>query len=227
MRRELGMFLKAITQRVFSLLTRHSRIAPHIDSLPLRRFSAGAVPSRGTQRMNAALYGKRTETENSVARQIRRLAGEIGRITRVFVDPADGEFDLTAELYNLQSVYNDIGRARIALSLQSAALEILTREEEREILSLVRDGVRHRVRQAHATRVVISIRRLGRKIRLNIMDDGKNLAADNRHGRNLDIIRSLKHRAAKLRGTMHVHAEQGHRARITVEFFLEPTLTIA
>lgn len=219
------MSLTAITQRVFFLLTRHSRIAPHIGSLPLRRFSAAAVPSLGTQRTNAALYGKRTETENSVARQIRRLAGEIVRITRAFDDPAAGELDLTTELYNLQSVYNDIGRARIALSLQSAALEILTREEEREILSLVRDGVRHRALQAHATRVAISIRRLGRKIRLNIMDDGKNFAADNGHGRNLDIIRSLKHRAGKLRGTMHVHAEQGQRARITVEFFLEPTLT--
>lgn len=220
------MSLTAIAQRVFSLLTRHSRTAPHIDSLSLRRFSAGSVPSWTAGQANAAPCWERAESENGVASQIHRLAGEIWRITGEFDDPAAKDFDLTAELHNLKSVYTDIGRARIALSLQSAALEVLTREEEREIFSFVRQGVRHRVRHAQATRVMISIRRLGRKICLSIMDDGKSLAADNRHGRNLDIIRSLEHRAGKLRGTMHVHAKQGQRARMTVEFFLEPTLTL-
>lgn len=220
------MSLTAITQRVFSLLTRHSRTTPHIGSLSLRRFSAGSVPSWTARQANAASCRERAESGNSVASQIHRLAGEIRRITGEFEDPAAGDFDLTAELHNLKSVYNDIGRTRIALSLQSTALEVLTREEEHEILGFVRQGVRHRVHHAQATRVVISIRRFGRRICLSIMDDGKSLAADKSHGRNLDIIRSLEHRAGKLRGTMHVRAKQGQRARMTVEFFLEPTLTL-
>ncbi|MCP9448087.1 MAG: hypothetical protein NNA22_11035 [Nitrospira sp.] len=220
------MSLTAITQRVFSLLARHFRTAPHTDSLPLPKFSGGAVPSWTARRANAVPFGERAEAESGVTHHLNRLAGEIRRITHAFDDPAAEDFDLTAELHNLKSVYNDIGRARIALSLQSAALELLTREEERGILGLVRQGVRHRVRHAQATRVTISIRRLGRRIRLSIMDNGESLAADKRHDQNLDIIRSLEHQAGKLRGTLHIHTEQGQRARMTIEFFLEPTLTL-
>lgn len=225
-KQEPGASLTALTQRVFSLLTRHSQTSPHIDSLPHRGFSAGAVPSWTTRQANADPCRERTKSENSIACQIHRLSGEIRRITCMFGDPAAEDFDLTAELHNLKSVYDDIGRVRIALSLQSAALETLTRKEEREILGLVRDGVRHRVRHARATRVAISIRRLGRRIRLSIMDDGESLAAGKRHSQNPDIIRSLKHRARKLRGTMHIHAKQRRRSCITIEFSLEPTLTL-
>ncbi len=83
------------------------------------------------------------------------------------------EFDLMTELQALKSTYAQIGSMQISLDLHPAAIEVLTKEEEREILSIAREALSNSVRHARATQAAISIRKRGDRIRLRISDDGR------------------------------------------------------
>ncbi|MCS6896782.1 MAG: hypothetical protein NZM29_02330 [Nitrospira sp.] len=215
--------LGATARQVLSLLAHRSSVDSHFRVEVLLRLLAPVATVLHRDPRNIS-YSDSGRQPSGIAAQIARLAGAVRHLTRELGNRFEEDFDLAAELYNLKSVYDDIGRARIALHLQPAALEILTREEERAIFVLIRESLQHRVRHARANRIVISIRRLGRKICLHILDNGERLDLG-KEGRNWDIVRLLQHQARTLKGTIHVQDKRGECARITIEFLLEPMLT--
>ncbi|MCP9441612.1 MAG: hypothetical protein NNA20_03375 [Nitrospira sp.] len=216
--------LTAMTQQLLALSARHPPSSSRFRERALQQLVSVLPLTQTIGIQRGTTFVHRRRERSGIAAQINSLARKLLHIVRALSGDREEEFDLTAELYHLKSAYDDFGHARITLCLQSAALEILTREEERDILCLVRESVRHRIRHAHATHVSVSLRRNGQRIRLHIVDNGVDIATGITHSQIRDAIRSLEHRARSLRGTMRVETMNGNRARITVEFFLEPTL---
>lgn len=107
------------------------------------------------------------------------------------------------------------------LDLQHGAIDILTKEEEREILSIVREAVSNCIRHAHATEIVVSIRMSGRRIRLSILDDGIGFSTAHLRGYGLA---NMETRAQRLGGTLRVQSKVGKGTQVLVEFSLEPLL---
>ncbi len=154
---------------------------------------------------------------------LTQLISEIHRMIDGLHQSVTPEFDLAAELRALQTAYEQIGNLRITLVLHPAAIEVLTQQEAREILQIVREALDTRVRDAGVIHATVSIRKRGARIRVRICDDGAGLArVDGRiPGDSIALITS---RVRKLRGTLRIQAERGRGAQLLVEFSLEPIL---
>lgn len=167
-----------------------------------------------------------TQHERSSERIVGHLTQLISEIHRMIDGLHQGviqEFDLTAELSALQAAFERIGNLRMTLALHPAAIELLTQQEAREILHIVREALGTRVRDARVTHAMVSIRKRGTRIRVRICDDGAGLVrVDGRiPGDSMALIKS---RVRKLRGTMRLLVKEGRGARLLVEFSLEPIL---
>ena len=133
------------------------------------------------------------------------------------------EFDLTAELSALQSTYERIGNLRITLALHPAAIDVLTQQEAREILHIVREALGARVREDQVAQATVSIRKRGARICLRICDDGAGcVPLDGRM--QADRMSLIKSRVSKIRGTMRIQVTEGRGTQLLVEFSLEPIL---
>jgi signal transduction histidine kinase len=124
----------------------------------------------------------------------------------------------------LKSVYDQIGHVRISLDLHKAAIEVLTKEEEREILNIAREALSNCVRHAKATHTAISIRKRGDRIRLQISDDGRGFATTDDRPQGYGLA-NMTARAKKIGGTLRIQSEEGRGTDIIAEFLLEPILT--
>lgn len=167
-----------------------------------------------------------TQHERSSERIVGHLTQLISEIHRMIDGLHQGviqEFDLTAELSALQAAFERIGNLRMTLALHPAAIELLTQQEAREILHIVREALGTRVRDARVTHATVSIRKRGTRIRVRICDDGAGLVrVDGRiPGDSMALIKS---RVRKLRGTMRLLVKEGRGAQLLVEFSLEPIL---
>lgn len=151
------------------------------------------------------------------------LISEIHRNSDGFNQGVTQDFDLVAELNALQAACERIGNLRITLALHPAAIDVLTQQEAREILHIVREALGPRVREARMTHATVSIRKRGTRIRVRICDDGTGfLPVDGRmQGDRMALIRS---HVRKLRGTMRLRVTEGRGAQLLVEFSLEPML---
>lgn len=167
-----------------------------------------------------------SQDDRSSERIVRHLALLISEIHRMIDGHIQGitqEFDLTAELSALQSAYERIGNLRITLVLHPAAIDVLTQQEAREILHIVREALGARVREDQVAQATVSIRKRGARICLRICDDGVGIVAlDGRtQGDSLALIKS---RVSKIRGTMRIQVTEGRGTQLLVEFSLEPIL---
>ena len=116
------------------------------------------------------------------------------------------------------------GRVQVKLDLQRSALEVLTNEEEREILNIVREALSNCARHAHATRTVVSIRMRDASIRVNISDDGIGFSTAVGPSRGYGLA-NMEARAKRLGGALRVQSKTGEGTHIMAEFSLEPLLT--
>jgi signal transduction histidine kinase len=167
------------------------------------------------------------ETDRShagIAAQINRLTCEIWQMIQGLNERVVQEFDLTAELYALKSIYGEIGHVQITLDLQPAAIEVLTKEEEREIMNIVREALSNCVRHTHAAHATISIRKRGTRIRVHISDDGKGFVVGDGRSRGDGLV-NIESRARKIGGILQIQSEEGRGTQVTVVFSLEPILT--
>ena len=65
-----------------------------------------------------------------IVAQINRLIDEIRHMIRRLEQGVLYEYALTTELHALKATYDQVGHIRITLDLQSAAIEVLTKEDE-------------------------------------------------------------------------------------------------
>jgi len=220
---DLVSALKAMEQRLSTLLTDRSRIGQDLHDSVLQSLYAIGLHIETAHRTAPSHTPETDRSHKGIVEQIDRLIHEIRQMIRELNEGVVQEFDLAVELRALKATYNQIGRMRITLDLQPAAIEVLTKEEEREILNIVREALSNCVRHAHATHAAISIRKLGAKIRVDISDDGTGLALGD--GRPLGYgLANIKSRAKKIGGTLRVRSEEARGTQLLVEFSLEPML---
>jgi signal transduction histidine kinase len=161
-------------------------------------------------------------SSDGIVRHLTQLIAEIHRMMDAPHQRVAQEFDLTAELSALQAAYEQIGNLRMTLALHPAAIEVLTQQEAREILQIVRETLGSCIR-SQATQATVSIRKRGARICLRICDDGAgSLPVDGRMQG--DRVALIKSRVSKIGGTVRTRVDEGQGTQLLVEFSLEPVL---
>jgi signal transduction histidine kinase len=203
------------------LLEDRNRIGRDLHDCVLQSLYAIGLNFDAAQR--APLHDARASRDR-ITEQLNHLIHEVRRMIRALETGAIQEFDLASELSNLRSTYQQTGRLRIELNLQPNAIEILTNEEEQEILNIVREALSNCVRHAHATQATVSIRMRGTRVRVSVSDDGIGFVTTNIRHQGYGLA-NMTARARKIGGTLRVQSKPGRGTHIIAEFSLEPILT--
>jgi signal transduction histidine kinase len=221
---DLNEALKAMEQRLNALLEDRSRLGRDLHDGILQSLYAIGLSLEAVRRANLPQSPEADRAHHGVIGQINQLINEIRHAIRGLTEGTVQDFDLFSELLALRATYDQVGRVRITLDLEPEALEVLTKEEEREILHIVREALSNCMRHAHATHVELALRRRGEKIQLAIRDDGTGFStADGSTKRGYGLA-NMETRARKIGGTLRVRSACGHGTDITAEFTLEPML---
>jgi signal transduction histidine kinase len=221
---DLRVALNATEQRLGALLQDRDRIGRDLHDCVLQSLYAIGLSLETSRRMNPDVH---RETKRSVDHALDLLNALIHQIRRMIRGLETGtvqEFDLASELKALATTYEQIARLPITLDLQQEAIDILTSEEEQEILNIVREALSNCVRHAQATHATVSIRMRGTKVRVSVSDDGIGFVAEGGPPQGYGLA-NMEARTRKLGGTFRIHSKLGRGTQITADFVLEPVLT--
>lgn len=221
---ELTTAYKATEQRVHKLLEDRIRIGRDLHDCVLQSLYAIGIGIETNQKIRQDNDQEDKASAGRMIAQINQLIHEVRSMIRELESGTVQEFDLSSELNTLRTTYEQTGRLRVKLDLQRTALDVLTNEEEREILNIVREALSNCARHAHASRATVSVRMRDTRIRVTIQDDGVgfSLAVGQPRGYGLT---NMEARAKKLGGSLRVHSKTGGGTQVTAEFSLEPVLT--
>jgi signal transduction histidine kinase len=219
----LASALKATERRLSNLLADRRRIGRDLHDCVLQSLYAIGLNLETSLRVNPYQTAEAKQFNDLTVRQINQLIHEIRGMIRGLESGTVQEFNLASELSTLRATYEQVGHLQVTLNLQSNAIEVLTKEEEREILNIVREALSNCVRHAKATLVTVSIRLRGTRIRVSIGDNGIGFVMTDGRPRGYGLA-NMDARAKKLGGTLRVQSKQGRGTRIVAEFLLEPIL---
>lgn len=215
--------LTATERRLSTLLEDRTRIGRDLHDCVLQSLYAIGLNLETSQRVGPHRTAEAKQSGDQVGKQINHLIHEIRRMIHGLEKGTVQEFDLASELRTLSETYEQAGRLRIALDLQPHAIEVLTNEEEQEILNIVREALSNCARHADAARATVSIRKRGTRVRVRVSDDGVGFAARDGRTRGYGLA-NMDARARKLGGTLRVRSKMGQGTHIVVEFSVEPVL---
>ncbi len=221
---ELTSAYKATERRLHMLLEDRTRIGRDLHDCVLQSLYAIGL---GIEMNHKIRHDNNNEDESSdagIILQINQLIHEVRSMIRELESGTVQEFDLVSELNTLRTTYEQTGQLRVRLDLQRHALEVLTHEEEREILNIVREALSNCARHAHASRSTVSIRMKDTRIRVTVQDDGIGISTVDGQPGGYGLT-NMEARARKLGGTLRVHSKTGGGTEVTAEFSLEPILT--
>ena len=221
---ELSTAYKATERRLSQLLEDRSRIGRDLHDSVLQALYAIGLNIEAARRTRIDQTVKRNETDDRTIHQVNQLIHEVRGMIRELESGSVQEFDLSSELSTLCATYEQAGRLHIKLDIQRSAIEVLTHEEEREILNIVREALSNCARHAHATQAVIAIRMRDAKIRVSIHDDGIGFSAVAGQPRGYGLA-NMEARAKRLGGALRVQSKTGAGTHVIAEFSLEPLLT--
>lgn len=221
---ELTIALKATEQRLSNLLEDRNRIGRDLHDCVLQSLYAIGLNLETSRRSGSRPSAGAERPSDQVVEQINQLIQEIRRMIRGLEAGTIPEFDLASELLTLSATYEQIGRLQITLDLQPDAIDVLTNEEEQEILNIVREALSNCARHASATQATVSIRMRGTRVRVSITDDGIGFAVKPGQPRGYGLA-NMEARARKLGGTLRVQSRIGRGTNVTAEFSLEPILS--
>jgi signal transduction histidine kinase len=211
-------------QRLSALLENRSRISQDLHDCVLQSLYAIGL-HLGTSHRKAPHQSLDTERSHQlIVDQINQLIHDVRRMVHGLTQDTVPEFDLAEELRTMQRTYEQIGLVRIALNLEPAAIEVLTKEEEQEILNLVREARSNCLRHAHAAHARIAICKRGETILVTVRDDGTGFSTAAGSFKRGYGLANMEARAKKIGGTLQVRSEPGHGTEITTELSLEPIL---
>jgi signal transduction histidine kinase len=215
--------LRAMEQRLSSLLEDRSRIGRDLHDSVLQALYAIGLNIEITRREHPKTSTESQQAHTLIVEHINRLIHDIRQMIRGLDEGVVQEFDLAQELGALKAVYDQVGHVQITLDLQPAAIEVLTKEEEREILNIAREALSNCVRHAKAAHATVSIRKRGHRIRVHISDDGQGFAVGDGRPRGYGLA-NMTARAKKMGGALRIQSEEGRGTQIITEFSLEPML---
>ena len=216
--------LKAAERRLHQLLEDRSRIGRDLHDCVLQSLYAIGLTIETSRRLRHTDNYEANYFDSEITLQVNQLIHEVRGMIRELESGTVREFDLSSELTTLRMMYAQTGRLDVKLDLQRHAIEVLTHEEEREILNIVREALSNCARHAHATQAAVSIRMKDTRVRVSIQDDGIGFAPAPGPSRGYGLT-NMETRAKKLGGTLHVQSKIGKGTQITAEFSLEPLLT--
>lgn len=221
---ELTSAYKATEQRLHKLLEDRGRIGRDLHDGVLQSLYAIGMGIETNQKIRQDNNQEDKVSAGRMIAQINQLIHEVRSMIRELESGAVQEFDLSSELNTLRTTYEQTGQLRVKFDLQHAALEVLTNEEEREILNIAREALSNCARHAHASCATVSVRKRDTRIRVIIQDDGVgfSLAVGQPRGYGLT---NMEARAKKLGGSLRVQSKPGGGTQVTAEFSLEPILT--
>ena len=221
---ELTTVFKAREQRLHQLLEDRTRIGRDLHDSILQSLYALGLTIESSHRLRHTSDTEPYMSHAPVIEQVNRLIHEIRSMIHELESDSVREFDLSSELTSLQGTYEQAGHLDVKLDLQRHAIEMLTHEEEREILNIVREALSNCARHAHATQAMVSIRMKDTRIRVSIQDDGIGFSPASGSSRGYGLT-NMETRAKKLGGMLRVQSRTGKGTQITAEFSLEPLLT--
>jgi signal transduction histidine kinase len=220
---DLIMSLRATEARLSSLLENRSHISRDLHDSVLQSLYAIGLSLETSHRTNTSPRPGGDRPYRHAVDQLNRLIHEVRGIIKGLAGGSVQDMDLSEELRQLAGSYEQLGSITITLSLQSSALDVLTREEEQEILNIVREALSNCVRHAQATHAEVTIRTHGNRVRISICDDGKGFVETGAHPKGYGLM-NMEARAKKLGGSLLLRSKPGQGTRITAEFLLEPIL---
>lgn len=220
---QLTVALKATEKRLSSLLEDRARISQDLHDSVLQSLYAIGLSLETSHRTSASPQSGTDRAYSHAVDQLNHLIHEVRGLIKGLADGSVQDMDLSEELRQLACSYEQLGNLTITLNLQSSALDILTREEEREILNIVREALSNCVRHAQATHAEVAIRTHGNRVRISICDDGKGFVETGPHPKGYGLM-NMEARAKKLGGSLVLRSKPGQGTRITAEFLLEPIL---
>jgi signal transduction histidine kinase len=211
-------------QRVSVLLENRSRISQDLHDCVLQSLYAIGLHLEISCRTAPSRTPDFERSHRLIVDQINQLIHAVRQMVHGLNQDTVPEFDLAEELRTMQATYEHIGLVRITLDLEPAAIEVLTKEEEREILNIVREALSNCFRHAHAAHAQIAIRKRGNTIQVTVCDDGTGFATAVGSVKRGYGLANMEARARKIGGTLQVRSKPGHGTNITAEFSLEPML---
>jgi len=221
---ELTTAYKATERRLSNLLEDRSRIGRDLHDCVLQSLYAIGLNIETSRRTQPLRTPEARESNDRLVQQINRLIHEVRGMIRTIESGTVQEFDLRTELFTLCSSYEQSGHLHIKLDLQPSALEVLTTEEEHEILNIVRESLSNCVRHAKASHAIVSVRKREGRIRVSIFDDGIGFSMTSGQPRGYGLT-NMEARAKKLGGMLRVQSKVGQGTHVIAEFSLEPLLT--
>ena len=221
---DLTTAIQATESRLSQLLEDRGRIGRDLHDGVLQSLYAIGLNIETSQRTRGHHTAESQEADDRMIHQLNQLIHEVRGMIRELESGSVQEFDLPSELSALCGTYEQMGRFQVKLDLQRSALDVLTNEEEREILNIVREALSNCARHAHATRTVVSIRMRDARIRVSISDDGIGFSTTVGPSRGYGLA-NMEARAKRRGGALRVQAKTGEGTHVMAEFSLEPLLT--
>jgi two-component system, NarL family, sensor kinase len=220
---DLIMSLRATEARLSSLLEDRSRISRDLHDSVLQSLYAIGLSLETSHRTNTSPQPRGDRAYSHAVDQLNRLIHEVRGIIKGLADGSVQDMDLSEELRQLAGSYEQLSSVTITLSLQPSALDVLTREEEQEILNIVREALSNCIRHAQATHAEVTIRTHGNRVRISICDNGKGFIETGAPPKGYGLM-NMEARAKKLGGSLLLRSKPGQGTRLTAEFLLEPIL---
>jgi signal transduction histidine kinase len=220
---QLTLALKATEKRLSSLLEDRTRISRDLHDSVLQSLYAIGLSLETSHRLSVLPQSGADRAYCHAVDQLNRLIHEVRGIIKGLADGSIQDMDLPEELRQLAGSYEQLSNVTITLRLQPSALDVLTREEEQEILNIVREALSNCIRHAQATHAEVTIRTHGNRVRISICDDGKGFVETGAHPKGYGLM-NMKARAKKLGGRLLLRSKPGQGTRLTAEFLLEPIL---
>ncbi|MDH4078327.1 MAG: sensor histidine kinase [Nitrospira sp.] len=221
---ELTAAYKATEQRLHMLLEDRTRIGRDLHDCVLQSLYAIGLGIEMNHKIRHINTKEPIASDIGMIEQINQLIHEVRSMIRELESGTIQVFDLASELNTLRTTYEQTGQLRLRLDLQQGALEVLTHEEEREILNIVREALSNCARHAHAYRATVAIRMKDTRIRVTVQDDGIGFSTVVGQSGGYGLA-NMEARAKKLGGTLRVQSKTGGGTQVTAEFSLEPLLT--
>lgn len=221
---DLTQALRASEQRLSALLEDRGRIGRDLHDCVLQSLYAIGLSLERSRRLTSNNSRTSRPSGDEAVDQLNHLIQEIRRMIHGLEYGTVEAFDLASELHVLVDTYSRIGQLQIVMELQPAAVEILTGEEEREILNIVREALSNCARHARASQATVTLQTRGSKVRLAIGDNGSGFEPNNKQVAGYGLA-NMAARAKKLGGQLTIRSRVGRGTKIVAEFALEPILT--
>lgn len=220
----LAAALTASEQRLSALLHDRSRIGRELHDSVLQALYAILLTleqtpglRKGAPRAGPRARGQAVDQLHTLIQNIRRM---ILSVESDRVDP----FRLVSELQALAQTVERVSAVRIRVGVDQAAERILTGEEARELVTIVREALSNCVRHARATRIVIALRRIGSRVKLSICDNGSGFAVEHGLAKGIGFAH-MEDRVGKIGGRLDIQSTVGRGTCIIAHVYLEPILT--